>query len=222
MAIQNYYAILGVSRDEAATSIQAIYRDALRQIRPSYGGPQLSTNLRQLMEAHSVLSDPIRRHNYNESIDSYERDRNESKMVHDFEAGEMPRSLLADAHAVHPSVEALAERLLRNFTGRHVPKAERPQQLNVEVILTPEEAARGGVLALGVPAYQVCDTCGGSGRDWLLPCADCAGQGTVAITRPLQICLPPSSGFGARPEIALDPLGIENLYLTLSIRVSNE
>src|SRR5207248_3128084 len=46
--------------------------------------------------------------------------------------------------------------------------ARRPG-LSVEVILTREEASRGGVLSIAVPVRAVCSECGGRGNDWLFP-----------------------------------------------------
>ena len=51
---------------------------------------------------------------------------------------------MRDFQAVRPSFEEMFDRLVRNFTGIRVPKGERIQELNVEVILTPDEASMGG------------------------------------------------------------------------------
>jgi hypothetical protein len=52
---------------------------------------------------------------------------------------------------VHPSFEALYERLLRNFTGCHIPKGERAESLTVEVVLDPEEGELSSVVPVGIP-----------------------------------------------------------------------
>ena len=67
-----------------------------------------------------------------------------------------PVSLLAEPQAVRPSFEALVERLVRNLTRVGIPKAERPEGLTVEVILTPEEAVRGVAVPIGVPGLHRC------------------------------------------------------------------
>lgn len=222
MAIKNYYALLGVSRNETPSGIRAAYRDAARRTHPDHAGPQSAAAFQEIVEAHSILSDPNRRQEYNESLSRYEKDRSPSGLLHRFETDWHPASIFADSHAVHPSFEALAERFLRNFTGRGVPKAEKPEALSVEVILTPEEAASGGVLSIGVPVHEVCWTCGGTGRDWLFSCSRCAGAGTLSRMQPVQIRIPRAISLGLMPEVSLDALGISNLFLRLRIRVSNE
>jgi molecular chaperone DnaJ len=122
MAIKNYYAILGVTRDETPSGIRAAYRDAVRRTHPDYAGPQSASAFEAVVEAHSILSDPNRRRDYNERLRREERDRTEPGLLHPFVPAGAPRSIFADVHAVHPSFEALAERLRRNFMARHVPR----------------------------------------------------------------------------------------------------
>jgi hypothetical protein len=60
-------------------------------------------------------------------------------------------SILHDFETIRPSFDALFDRVLRNFTGIEVPKGERIEDLNIEVVLSPLEAARGVVAPIGVP-----------------------------------------------------------------------
>ena len=222
MAIKNYYAILGVSCNETPAGIRAAYRDAARRTHPDHAGPQETTTFQEIVEAYSVLSDPSQRLQYDRTLSFHERDRSQYGMLHPFAAGRVPHSIFADTHAVHPSFEELAERLMRNFTGRTVPKAEKPEGLSVEVILTPEEAARGGVLSIGIPVREVCSACGGTGDEWPFTCLHCRGEGTVSRMRPVQLRVPQAISLGTVPDVSLEPLGINNLFLQLRIRVSNE
>jgi molecular chaperone DnaJ len=222
MAIKNYYAILGVARDETPSGIRAAYRDAVRRTHPDYAGSQSAPAFEAVVEAHSVLSDPNRRRDYNERLRREERDRKEPGLLHPFARGWAPRSIFADRDAVHPSFEALAERLRRNFTGRHVPRAERPEELSIEVILTPEEAVRGGILSIGIPVHEICGVCEGTGRNWLFSCPKCGGEGRVSRLQPLPVPIPPELRLGVVPEVSLEALGISNLFVKLRMRVSKE
>jgi molecular chaperone DnaJ len=222
MASKNYYAILGVTQDETPSGIRAAYRDAVRRTHPDYAGPQSAPAFEAVVEAHSILSDPNRRRDYNERLRLEERDRTEPGLLHPFASDWLPRSIFADRDAVQPSFEALAERLRRNFTGRRVPKAERPERLSVEVILTPEEAVRGGTLSIGIPVSEVCGACGGTGREWLFPCRDCGGEGRVSRLQSLPVPIPSSLRLGIVPEVSVGALGINNLFVQLRIRISKE
>jgi molecular chaperone DnaJ len=222
MAIKNYYALLGVLPTETPSGIRAAYRDAVRRTHPDQAGPEGAAAFQETVEAHSVLSDPKRRHDYNQSLISNERYRNRPWLLHRSAADWEPRSIFADIHSVHPSSEALKERLLRNFTGLGIPKAEKAERLFVEVVLTPEEAAQGGLLSIGIPAYEVCRDCGGTGNDWLFPCLRCRGEGTLSRMQPLDVRIPQSLKLGVMPEVSLEALGINNLFLKIRLRVSRE
>lgn len=221
MAIKNYYAILGVSRTETPSGIRAAYRDAVRRTHPDYAGPRSTADFQEVIEAHSVLSDPPQRRQYDQVLDLYERDRTGSGLIHQFPTGIEPISLFANTFAVHPSFDALAERLLRNFAGLAVPKAEKPEALSVEVILSREEAIRGGVFFIGVPVHDTCDACGGSGSNWPFPCRICGGEGLLSRVQPVQIRIPQELRLGLVPEMSLEALGIGNLFLRVRLRVSN-
>jgi molecular chaperone DnaJ/curved DNA-binding protein len=129
-------------------------------------------------------------------------------------------SLLHDFQTIRPSFEPLFERFLRNFTGEKVPKSERLESLNVEVILSPEEAARGVAVPIGVPVFYTCPQCGGSGRDWLFPCIDCNAQGMIEQEATVRIRIPPMIPDRAIIEMPIHGLDIHNFYLRLHIRIS--
>ncbi len=99
-------------------------------------------------------------------------------------------SVLHDFETIRPSFEPLVERFLRNFTRENIPKGERLESLNIEVILSPEEAARGIAVPVGVPVFYNCPQCGGSRRDWLFPCIDCNAQGIIEEEATVRIPLP--------------------------------
>lgn len=90
------------------------------------------------------------------------------------------------------------------------------------MILTPEEAMRGGVLSIGIPVSEVCGLCRGTGRDWLFSCPECGGEGRVSRLQSLPVPIPSSLRLGIVPEVSLEALGINNLFVQLRIRVSNE
>ena len=129
-------------------------------------------------------------------------------------------SVLHDFETIRPSLEPLIERFLRNFTGERVPKGERLESLNIEVILSPEEAAQGVVVPVGVPVFYNCPQCGGSGRDWLFPCIDCNAQGIIEEEETVRVGISPMVADRAVIEVPIHGLGIHNFYLRLHIRIS--
>ena len=215
MALKNYYAILGISPNETPAGIRAAYRNAVRRTHPDHAGPQAAPDFQEIVEAHSVLSDPDRRRRYNEDLNLHQPRRNRSGPVYRSATDSHPRSIFVD-------METLPERLLRNFAGFAVPKPEAPNAMSIDVILTPEEAARGGALSIDVPLPDKCGVCAGTGSDWLFPCIYCGGGGTVSRMQPVEVPIPQSIRLGITREVTLEARGINNLLLKLRIRVSGE
>ena len=129
-------------------------------------------------------------------------------------------SVLRDFATIRPSFEPLFERFVRNFTGLRIPKGEGLEDLNVEVILSADEAARGVTVSLSIPVFHACLQCGGSGRDWLFLCVECNGQGMIDEEKLVRVAIPSMVRDRTVIEVPIHGLGIHNFYLRLHVRVS--
>ena len=224
MGDKDYYRILGVPRTETTAGIRARFRDLARALHPDVAGEQSTGAFQEISEAYDVLVDPAARRRHNIELGTADRRPPVQPVATSRAAGRRrwvspPVSLDVDPDAVRPSLDALLERLFRNFTGLGVPKAERPEGLTLEVILTPDEAVGGVELPVRVPAVSRCPGCGGAGRVWLYSCAACGGQGVVETSRTIRIAIPPMVRPRSLVEVPLDDLGIRNLYLRLLVRI---
>ena len=149
MLRKDYYLILGIPRSESAAGIRAAYRDLAKRHHPDVAGPSGAGQFREITEAYEVLSDPARRHQYNDYLAESERPLGTLHRPAEPIAPQPP-SVFDRPESILPSFEELFDQYMRNFTGFGVPKAEREEGLNIEVVLTPEEASRGGVPVLGL------------------------------------------------------------------------
>ena len=227
MATKDYYLILGIPRGENVRGIQDAFRELAKKYHPDRAGPAATPRFQDIQEAYEVLSNPEKRTLYNHELDQdqievksrpepiFSRPQPEPEPL-------IPRrrSVLHDFATIRPGFEPLFERFVRNFTGENIPKGERLEPLNVELVLSPEEAARGVTVPLGVPALYRCRRCGGSGRDWLFPCLDCGGQGTIEEEETVRIRIPAMIRDRAVVEVPIHGLGIHNFFLRLYIRIS--
>jgi DnaJ-class molecular chaperone len=127
--------------------------------------------------------------------------------------------VLRDFETIRPSFESLFNRFVRNFTEERVPKAERREGLNVEVVLTRDEAAWGVTVPVGVPVFYTCPACRGSGHVSLFPCPDCSAQGILEGEQTVRVRIPPMAADQAIVEVPMHGLGIHNFYLCLHIRI---
>jgi molecular chaperone DnaJ len=220
MERKTYYMILGVSSTESPSGIRAAYRDLARRLHPDVAGEQATRSFQELTEAYGVLSDPDRRREYNHQLSSAEGFGEDSaRRARPETRSREPITIVGNREGILPSSDAMYERFLRNFTGIGVPKSEHLEGLNFEVLLTPAEASRGCVVPVGVPVFNRCPRCRGSGRDWVFPCAYCQQQGMIESEELLQVRIPPMVPSGSVYEIPLRGLGIHNFYLRLHVFV---
>ena len=220
MERKTYYMILGVSQSESPGGIRAAYRDLAKRLHPDVAGEQATRAFQEVTEAYDVLSDPERRREYNDRLKRAEdRQGVAVRIGRPAPFVREPRSILGNPEGIRPSFEAMYDRFLRNFTSIGVPKAERLEGLNFEVLLTPEEALQECVVPVTVPVFRRCPDCGGSGRDWLFPCASCREQGMIETQELVRIEIPPMVPSGTIYEFPLRGLGIHNFYLRLHVFV---
>ena len=223
MATKDYYSILGLARNESQAGIRAAYRDIARQRHPDWIPETPLPGFHDFIEAYNVLSDNRRKLAYDGQLSRFEAGQTGEPII---EPTRSPveigaDSIMRDVHSVHPSLDELQERIIRNFTGREIPKAERPQSLTVQVILHSEEAVLGGVVPIGIPVYEDCSVCRGMRPESFFPCPRCDGAGFVETTKTVAINVPPRVAPGTMFESSLDHLGIENLFLRVFISVAH-
>jgi DnaJ-class molecular chaperone len=144
--MKDYYAILGVSPQETSAGIRAAYRDAVRRTHPDHAGAQATGDFRDVVEAHSVLSDPDRRQEYNEERKRQEKERSERER-RDRTSYNMPR---------HASPQGLSVELI--LTPQEAAASEV-----VSVGIPVEEVCRA-CAGCGWDWLFPCLRCGGEGR----------------------------------------------------------
>ena len=201
---KTYYMILGVSSAESPTGIRAAYRDLAKRLHPDVSGGETTGAFQEVAEAYRILSDPQLRRDYNNKLTrgadgdvGPRRRRPPEPLVRE------PLTILGHPETIRPSFEALYD------------QGEKLEGLNFEILLSPEESVHGCTVPVRVPVFLCCPECGGSGRDWVFPCAFCQQQGIVESEQTVRIRIPPMSPPGSVIEIPLQGLGIQNLYLRL-------
>ncbi len=221
---KDYYAILGVDRSASFDQIKLAYRERIDPLHPDLLEAD-SLALVDIQEAYTVLSDPLRRKAYDWIQHGSGRPMATQRIPPEeplippdrrTDLGEI--SLTESFHTFRPSFEDLMNRLFSNFFDLTRPKAETIESLNIEILLTPEEALRGGQARVLIPTLTPCPTCAGHGRVGPFECWHCKGKGAVVKEYPVMIHYPAGiSNYVV--EVSLDRFGIRNFYLTVYFRV---
>jgi molecular chaperone DnaJ len=208
--------------EENFRDIQQAFRKLAKVYDPHRFRPEGTRKFQHIRQAYETLSNAEKRRFYKQELPqdefphpTFSRPQPSPELV----VAE-PMSLLRDFEAIRPSFEALFERFVRNFTGKGVPKGERLEALNVELILSPEEAASGVTVPVGVPVFYTCRQCGGTGHDWMFPCVSCNSAGMIEVKESLRVRVPPMAPDRTVIEAPIHALGIHNFHLRLHTRIS--
>ena len=234
MAKKNYYLILGVDADATQDEIQRAFRRLAKDLHPDYYGND-SQPFRDLQEAYAVLGNPAKRSVYDrgrrrirprpsrskvtaEPLRPRRRARPEPLIPEQDPLHLDDLSLSQSFHTYSPSFAELFDRLRRNYSPSR-PEMEPLYSLNVEILLSPREALRGGRVRLMVPAQMTCPLCDGHGGVGWFECTHCHGAGQIVGEFPVVLEFPPGIANKHIVRVPLDKYGIENFYLNAIFRV---
>ncbi len=168
---RDYYDVLGVSRSASDEDLKKAYRKLAIQCHPDKnpGDKAAEDRFKELGEAYQVLSDPERRSAY----DRFGHAAFEQGGFGGFDFGAGFEDILGDLFGDFFGTG-------RGRGGRA--RARRGQDLQYQLEVSFEEAARGCEKTLSIPRLASCATCGGSGaKPGTRPttCPQCRGAGQI-------------------------------------------
>jgi len=170
----DYYETLGVSRDATLEEIKRAYRRLARQYHPDVnpGDKQAEEKFKAINEAYEVLSDPEKRRAY----DLFGRAGVRGGTAEpDFGFGDFG------------NIGDLFDLFFGTGGARtETPRAQRGNDLRVDVEITLEEVASGAPKTIQYARFQTCTRCEGSGAEpgeTPSTCSTCRGSGRVRHTQ---------------------------------------
>ena len=92
-----------------------------------------------------------------------------------------------------------------------------PTTLAAEIVVAPEDAARGTVLSLDIPVTATCGSCSGTGGD-LFDCTRCGGEGQVSRRLPVPVHLPSNTREGSVFQVRTDDPAVPAILFTVHLR----
>jgi molecular chaperone DnaJ len=184
---KDYYQILGVARDASSAAIKKAFRRLAKKFHPDVSLEGGVPEFQELQAAYETLADSERRQRYDEGLGRPD--------------GAEPRPW--------PFVRSSPVGDLR--------RPFRPGSLAGEILLTADEAARGGILPLDVPVTSTCQACDGTGGP-IFDCERCQGEGKVSRRMPVPIRIPPGVRDGEVFQVATDDPAVPSIFLTVHLR----
>jgi DnaJ-class molecular chaperone len=220
MLRKNYYLTLGITPNESTTGVRHAFREIIKRYHPDRIGSERLRFFQEIIEAYHVLADPERRSRYDEELlsdDAERRQRFGAAIQSD--TLPQPRTVLRTMTIRDAPFEAALALVSGRLTA-HQPSQDFCQPLNARVILSPEEATRGGIVVLAVPSCAPCERCRGSGREGRFPCESCDGEGLIEEQEIVRVLVPAMVPDGTVMNVPLRGLGVHNFYLRVQVRVA--
>lgn len=160
----NYYEVLGVARDATPEDIKRAYRKLAREWHPDANpdNPHAEHKFKEIAEAYSVLSDPVRRRDY----DLFGTAKVPA-------GGFDPFDIFASLFGSDP---------FSSFRTSRRAGPQRGSDLVAGVEVTLEEVVKGATKTVTIRNLQSCERCSGSGCEpGTSPsrCTRCGGSGAV-------------------------------------------
>jgi molecular chaperone DnaJ len=211
----DHYSILGVPADANVQTIKIAYRRLALKVHPDAGNQPDPERFREVNQAYEVLGDATRRRTYDIEVGGGPRPWSRVEEIRTWR----PVSIPDDFRSVAPSLGEVLDHIAQNFFGFHLKSGGSHRRLELEIVLSREEAATGGRLPIEVPCYETCPRCNDGAWMWGL-CPLCHGYGLTESARQVALDIGPGIANGSRYEIALDRAGISNLVLDVTMLVA--
>ncbi len=176
---QNYYDVLGVSKDASADEIKSAFRKLAKKYHPDVNkdNPDAAQKFKEINEAYAVLGDPQKKANYDQFGSA--EGANPNDFFHgatggggfNFNFGDIFGDIFGGAFggARHGSSYAV-----------------QGNNIDINMKLTFEESAKGVKRDVTYMCMQECEACHGTGAKSgteYTTCSDCGGSGQVQFSQ---------------------------------------
>ncbi len=174
---EDYYDILGVSKNASDEDIKKAYKKKAKQYHPDLNSGDTSSegNFKKVNEAFSVLGNKQKRSNYDQfgkDGANFGQSRGQSGFG-GFEGFDFGGDPFSD----------IFESFFSGSSGSRKRRASRGADLQYDIEITLEEAYSGVKKSIIIPKFQTCDSCNGSGAENasdISTCPTCRGTGRVS------------------------------------------
>jgi DnaJ-class molecular chaperone len=210
MDFKDYYNVLGVTRAAGGEDIKKAFRKLARRYHPDVnpGDKKAEARFKEINEAYEVLSDPAKREKY-DTLGPNWQEQFASGFSDRRTTGNGGRSFF-DGGPTGTGPSGFSD-FFETFFGRsnatassRTTRTRRSVGDNIEqpVDITLQEAYVGASRTFNVQSKETCPTCAGTREVGGRVCTNCAGQGSIARNKRIQVKIPAGVDNGARIRVA--------------------
>jgi DnaJ-class molecular chaperone len=213
---KDYYVVLGVSRGSDLKKIKNAYRRVVKKHHPDATGSKESTErFMEIKEAYETLGDEAKRRLYDEELASR---GSPIRIISVPDIIERRRAPFEEMDRFSSFVDDFFSGLMPGFFVIEKRKL-RHKDLYYEAILSPDEAARGGLYPIKVPVFEPCPRCHRSGIQEAFFCIECSGYGRIQSERSFSLSIPPGVRHGTRIHLSMEDIGLHEVFLNVLVLI---
>jgi molecular chaperone DnaJ len=217
---KDYYIVLGISRGSDLNKIKKAYRRVVKKHHPDVNQSLESRRkFLEIRDAYETLSDEAKRKDYDQQLSKQEGSIHAANLR---KGVERKKAFLDDMEMLFTSsADEFFEGFVPGFFERDF-KGNRGKDLVYEAVLSPEEAARGGLFRISVPVFERCPRCRKTGlwRDSFCPVCD--GYGRIRSKRQFSLNIPPNVKHGTEVTISMEDIELNNSFLHVTVLIDPE
>jgi DnaJ-class molecular chaperone len=208
--------VLGVSRGADTKRIKDAYRTIVKRYHPDLSQDLDTTrHFLEVKEAYETLGDEEKRKRYDEELAGQESELRIRRVP------EIVRARTSRFEGIENFLTR-ADDFFSGFLPGFFDLDKRRigvKDLYFEAILTPGEAAEGGLFPITVPVLEVCPRCRTTGMWDSFFCPVCRGYGRVQRERAFSLSIPPGVRHGTEIILSMEDIGLKDTYLNILVRI---
>jgi molecular chaperone DnaJ len=213
---KDYYLVLGISRGADLNKIKRAYRKIAKQLHPDVTHSSLDAErFIEIREAYETLADEAKRRKYDADL---QKQGSSLRVYAVPETIRKRRSVFKEMDSFESLVDDFFEGFLPGFFSRERSRSTA-KDLYYEVVLSPEEARKGGLFPISVPVVAPCPRCGKTGLWEEFFCQVCLGQGRISAEREFSLSIPPRTHHGTSMTLSLEDIGLQGAYLHVLVSI---
>lgn len=215
---KDYYIVLGVSRGADVNKIKKAYRTVVKKYHPDVvQSEETKKRFLEIREAYDTLSDERRRREYDKEL---AKQGSELRITRVPDIIERRTSLFEEIERLFSSAtDDFFEGFLPGFFDTEKGRI-RGKDLYFEAILSPSEAAEGGLFPITVPTIEPCPKCNKTGAWEDFFCPVCSGYGRVQSEREFSLTIPPNVRHGTKIRLSMEDIGLRDAYLNVMVLIA--
>ena len=211
---KDYYLVLGVSRRANLNKIRKAYRAVAKQYHPDMThSPESTERFREIKEAYETLGDERKRRRYDEEL---ARQGSPVRITKVPDIIQRKTSVFDSADDFFSHVDDFFQGFVPGFFDRGV---GRGKDLYFEAILSPSEAAEGGLFPITVPVVEDCPRCRKTGFWEAFFCPACYGYGRIRAERAFSVSIPPHVKHGTEIRLSMEDIGLRDAWVNIVVYV---